>query len=814
MLKLLTCAHDHFWEAPDSNGETPTAQEVCPVCGAPAESLPLLDLASSAAPQPPPKPAPLPLRDESGRPVVAGYEILEYLGQGPTGVALYRARQAVVNRAVLLKVVTARDDLSQHAWGSLRGEATALAKLAHPNVVQVLEAGERDRQLFYNAVELVDGPTLEQKTANKPMPLGQVLALMEVLARAVHHAHEQGIVHRCLKPSCILLAPRQPERREPAGPPDPPYCRLHSADSLPKITDFGLARRPVEGEAIDAELQGGMPSYLAPEQAFGRAKDIGPATDVYGLGAILYYLLTARPPFRGETEFETLDVVQYKEPAPPSSVNRRVPADLDAICRKCLAKQPRRRYASARELAEDLRRCADGYPVQAEPPGALRRLGKWVRRRPATALLLLALLVSFTAYLAGGSPTTEGTPRPTPPVGWQPRADERAELQRLQDREQQARYYHRILLAERAWQAGNQDRANELLDGCEAPRRGWEWDYLRQRVRGDPPVALGRANEPVRGLAFSPDGRLVAVAVSNLPTPEGAKRGGVRLWNTANGLPVRAIPFGGPVRGVAFSPDGTRLAVAGSGRQPEGGLVAIYTLLQNDPVAPANAFDSPLLSIAYSPDGSLLLAADAAGRVRMLSPGRGAELLFPPDVLDGPPLQAAPLAVLSPDGNQVAFTAGRRNTVLVPEGLHGALFAGQAGPLGGPPFRELAGHTDRVTALAYSRVVDRLASASLDHTVRVWDPNTGALLHVLRGHSAGVGAVAFAPDGKRLATGGGDGAVILWDLATGEEVLPLGPFEGGVPAVAFSPDGSRLAVAHGNRVTIWGDSRNLDLRRP
>src|SRR4051812_10847838 len=206
MLKLLTCPQGHFWET--ANGEEAVRQQVCPECGAPADSLPLLDLVQTEAPPPRPEVSPrtpTPLRDDKGRPVVAGYDILEDQGRGPTGVAVYRARQALVNRAVLLKVVLARDDPGQFAWGSLRGEASALGRLTHPNVVTLYEAGERDRQLFYNAVECVEGPTLEERVADQPLPVRQVLALMEVLARAVHHAHEAGVVHRSLQPSCILL---------------------------------------------------------------------------------------------------------------------------------------------------------------------------------------------------------------------------------------------------------------------------------------------------------------------------------------------------------------------------------------------------------------------------------------------------------------------------------------------------------------------------------------------------------------------------------------------------------------------------------
>src|SRR5436305_473471 len=162
-----------------------------------------------------PTPAePPPLRDERGRPVVGGYEVLDELGKGPTGVCVYRARQVTVNRPVLLKVVWAKDDPGQIAWGSLRGEATALGRLQHPYIVQVFDAGERDRQLFYNAVELVEGPTLAQKIAEKPLPARQVLPLLEALARAVHHAHERGVVHRSLTPASVLLLPRDKAERE------------------------------------------------------------------------------------------------------------------------------------------------------------------------------------------------------------------------------------------------------------------------------------------------------------------------------------------------------------------------------------------------------------------------------------------------------------------------------------------------------------------------------------------------------------------------------------------------------------------------
>ncbi|HTU18122.1 MAG TPA: protein kinase, partial [Gemmataceae bacterium] len=221
MLKLLTCAQGHYWETHLAEGADGSADN-CPLCGQPAETMPLLDLApsetTSARETPAAPSAPPPLRDKDGRPIATGYEILEDLGKGPTGIHLYKARQVLVNRTVVLKVVFAKEDPSQLAWGSLRGEANALGRLAHPNVVQILEAGERDRQLFYNAVEYVEGRTLAEALNGKPLPLRQAVVLVETLARAMHQAHQKNIVHRSLKPASVRLSPKdegQSTKKEP-----------------------------------------------------------------------------------------------------------------------------------------------------------------------------------------------------------------------------------------------------------------------------------------------------------------------------------------------------------------------------------------------------------------------------------------------------------------------------------------------------------------------------------------------------------------------------------------------------------------------
>src|SRR5579884_2856701 len=297
---------------------------------------------------------------------VAGYEVLGELGRGGMGV-VYKARDPRLNRLVALKMVLSGGHAGKDELLRFKAEAEAVARLTHPNVVQIYEIGEHDGLPFF-ALEYVSGGSLAARLDGTPLPAAEAAALVETLARAVHHAHLQGIVHRDLKPANVLLASggsasggRKPPDASQSGGLRPPL-----ALEIPKITDFGLAKRLDAETARTAEGSIlGTPSYMAPEQAGGKSSDIGPATDVYALGAILYECLTGRPPFRAATALDTVLQVVSDEPVPPTRLQSKVPRDLETICLKCLAKEPHRRYADAEQLADELRRFRAGEPILA-----------------------------------------------------------------------------------------------------------------------------------------------------------------------------------------------------------------------------------------------------------------------------------------------------------------------------------------------------------------------------------------------------------------------------------------------------------------
>lgn len=388
MSTLLRCSRGHSWNWADyvDGAEPPDGPIPCPLCGALSstaiESVIAISNAIVRA-----------TSDTPGLPSttslsIAGYEILSQLGRGGMGV-VFKARQVSTDRIVALKLP---DRLDLETRVRFATEAKAAARVSHPNVVQIYEVGEQDDRP-YIALEYCPGGALSDCLEGKPLASKPAAALVEVLAGAVGAAHSAGVIHRDLKPANILLG-RSLDAE--AGNDRDAHSRVHS-DPLtfhPKVADFGLARR------IDCDVgqtQSGMmlgtPDYMAPEQTTGEIHGIGPPSDVYALGSLLYELLTGHPPFRGTNLIDTIEQVRHREPIPPMRLQPSVPRDLNTICLKCLHKEPARRYASAGELAQDLNRFLNGLPVLARPVSIFERSVKRIRRNPIVAALAAGLCV-------------------------------------------------------------------------------------------------------------------------------------------------------------------------------------------------------------------------------------------------------------------------------------------------------------------------------------------------------------------------------------------------------------------------------------
>jgi serine/threonine protein kinase len=345
---------------------------------------------------------------------IPGHEILDTIDRGGMGI-VYKARHIRLNRIVAIKMILAGSHAPKEQLARFRTETEAVAQLHHPNIVEIFDVGEADGQPYYS-MEFVEGGSLERVLAKALLPPSQAARLIQSLAEAIHAAHQRGIIHRDLKPGNILLSGEwrvtsDEEKNKKGGEwrvASDEEATGHSPRTTPKITDFGLAKRldGTGGNTLTGAVLG-TPSYMAPEQAEGKNRQIGPAVDIYALGAILYEMLTGRPPFKGETTLDTLEQVRLRDPVAPSRLHPELPRDLETICLKCLEKSPQRRYGNAGILAEEVRRFLDGEPIMARPSSIWEKGFKWAKRKPALASLMgvsavavLGLLTSWIFFTA------------------------------------------------------------------------------------------------------------------------------------------------------------------------------------------------------------------------------------------------------------------------------------------------------------------------------------------------------------------------------------------------------------------------------
>jgi WD40 repeat protein/serine/threonine protein kinase len=758
--------------------------------------------------------------------VIAGYEILGELGRGGMGV-VYRARQVRLDREVALKMVLAGGHADDTDRQRFQAEAEAVARLQHPNIVQVYEVGEHGGVPFFS-LEYCSAGSLDRQLAGNPMPPQAGAALVQTLADAVQYAHERGVVHRDLKPANVLLAGSRdaPNRTDGTDGTNESYPshRSHPSHSVvPKITDFGLAKRLDQDSAkTRSGAIVGTPSYMAPEQAGGRTRDVGPAADVYALGAILYECLTGRPPFKAATPVDTVLQVLSDEPVPPSRLQPGTPRDLETICLKCLQKEPARRYASARALAEDLHRFLADEPILARPVSQWERIVKWAHRRPAVAALL-AMVVGVSALGLGlvlaewrraesersraeeergfaeaqrveaEKARAEASQRAEAEKTARSQADDartladqrRGQAERALQEARSSLYFYHIMRGERDLRAGRVEEASAMLQRAHLDLRGWEWHYLHRLCAGEQVRCTGHYGD-INDLAWSPDSRQVASTGAD---------GTVKVFDSATGVELHSFkPAGSCVR---FSPDGRWFAVA-TMTTSVGLMNSLGVSWEKAVGGEVKVFDARTwrevrslpgrISVAFSHDGSRI-AASAGRIIKVWETGTWKEVAS----LNGHSLPVISLLFTRDgrlvsgacDANRVPFSEWQSaNDVAVRGELK--LWDVSSATQMQPPLPSPGGG---VFLLALHPDGKRFASGTLDSIIEVWDPEKGKRVHTFRGHTRRLSGIAFRSE-TLLYSAGKDGRALIWGIASGKQA---GSRAGLSSVLAFSPDGKRLA---------------------
>jgi serine/threonine protein kinase/WD40 repeat protein len=702
-------------------------------------------------------------------PRIPGYEVLEELGRGGMGV-VYRARQTSLHRIVALKMLLPESSAAPEMLARFRTEAEALARLHHPNIVPVYEIGECQGRPYFT-MEYVAGPSLARVLDGRPQDAPAAARLTEALARTLHAVHQAGLIHRDLKPANVLIADSRLQIADLSHVIADKSEILNLQSAIPKVTDFGLAKdQTADRNLTQSGVAMGTPCYMAPEQARHRGNTVGPAADVYALGAMLYEMLTGRPPFDAETQAETIVQLLHEEPLSPARLRPQLPRDLVTICLKCLEKSPGRRYASAWDLAEDLRRFLAGEPVRARPVGLVERSYRWCRRRPVVAgllalmgLLTVAFVITVLVYnarLSAALARTEGIAE-----------QERREIIEL--------HVNRGVTA-----LEEEDTVTAVFFFTEALRLDTGRAERNHRTRiattlRRSPALLRRqtfdnlvTQEAPLTAALSADGRLLAVAGGN---------DAVRVWDLqTGGSRDLVVGRGEAARRLAFDSDGRLLLT-----RYANGRTDLWDLTGQDPVRLQEFSAGEAVVVALSDNGRWLFTLDAGHRGEVWDVAKGKAAA---------PLQLGPgvkPAAVSPDGRRVALVGP--DNVLTVWDVPKRRPAGKPLPL-----------SQGVGRILFSPDEERVVATGSNRSAQVWQVQTGELGAVWSWLDSAVTYLRFSPDGRRLLLRDVAGKGWVWDTATGRPVTP--PVRHGVSLAwaAFHDGGKQVVtVSATGTVCFW-----------
>jgi WD40 repeat protein/serine/threonine protein kinase len=691
------------------------------------------------------------------------YELLEEIARGGMGI-VYRARQINLSRVVAVKMLLAGALAGKDFIQRFRTEAAAAASLQHANIVAIHEVGFLEGQHFF-AMDYVNGVTLAQLAVQGPLPARKAATYLHTIAEAIHFAHERNVLHRDLKPSNILI---------------------DSATDQPRVTDFGLAKR-LEAET-ELTLSGqvlGTPNFMSPEQATAKRAAVGKQSDVYSLGAILYYALTSRPPFQGETLTDVLLQVANNDPLAPHLLTPGLPHDLETICLKCLEKEPSARYQTAQDLADELSRFLRDEPIEARPISPLEKAWRWRQRKPVLASSFF-LIVILLLILIIGSPLVVYR------INQARKAETKQRLLAEENRERadQNLYDSDMSLAQHAWDEGDLGRTVSLLEAHRPQvgekdrkdRRSFEWFYFRNLCEGDPHLTLRGHTQAVNCVAVSPDGKVLAT---------GSAGDEVRIWDNATGNLIRTLPELNVVS-LAYTPDGKMLGVGGRDQ------VAVWNL-ETWRIIFKQTNNFARFRIAFLSDGTRAVIGKRGGPFG--KDGGSSELW---DYSTGELKHAFPES-----GGHVAVS--QRGEYLATGYTDKSVKIWD--PATGRLVRSIK--TGEAEAMALSPDGRILVTSHWGPEVELWNASTGRRIGSLTNNPCRVWSLAFSLDGKFLVTGGADQLIRIWDVASLHQVDHLKGHGNEVTSVALSTDGQTLVSGSKDRsAMLWRIPSDLHPRRP